>query len=127
MASFWAFDHKLSPPTYARTDDSRPKLKFARISRHSTMAANIQTIANRELVFGAVTEDGDRVDVWGRWFTILIALPGPPRAPFGHCPCQRAPPSSRVHRWGQAYRMQGQRRQLVCDARAHALRRLGWI
>src|ERR1700722_1976917 len=57
-AAFCALDHMLSPPTYARTEDKRPKLKLASINRHRTMAANIQMIANGELVADAASEEG---------------------------------------------------------------------
>src|ERR1700723_2526644 len=53
-ASFWAFDHRLSPPTYARIDDSTPKLKLARTSKQSTIAANVQIIVNGERGLSAV-------------------------------------------------------------------------
>src|ERR1700733_1492881 len=57
-ASFCAFDHRLSPPTYARTEDKSPKLKLASNNRHRTMAANIQMIANGELAADAASEEG---------------------------------------------------------------------
>src|ERR1700683_5789956 len=71
MASFWFFDHKLSPPTYARTDDRSPKPKFARINRLSTIEANIQMIAKGELVPGAAIEGSVCGILCNRWFTIL--------------------------------------------------------
>src|ERR1700722_10803040 len=57
-ASFCAFDHMLSPPTYARTEDKSPKLKLASINRQRTMAANIQMIANGELAADAASGEG---------------------------------------------------------------------
>src|SRR5580698_6550713 len=56
-ASFWAFDHRLSPPTYARTDDSTPKLKLAKISKLRTIAANIQIIEYGERALNATSAD----------------------------------------------------------------------
>src|ERR1022692_1916147 len=57
-ASFCALDHRLSPPTYARTADKEPRLKIARSSRPRTIAAKSQIMVNGDLVSNPALERG---------------------------------------------------------------------
>jgi len=48
-------------PTYARIDDSIPKLTLASMRRHSTMAAKIKMITNGEFVADPPRSDSTRI------------------------------------------------------------------
>jgi hypothetical protein len=61
-------------------DDSSPKLKFARTNSPTTMAVNIQRIANVELIRGAADKPETRLDLRNRRVmisTTVIAGPEP--------------------------------------------------
>src|SRR6476646_7317196 len=47
MASFWPFDQRLSPPTYARTDERTSRLRPARTAWNRMTATKGNTSRNR--------------------------------------------------------------------------------